>query len=344
MQLYLNTYGIYLHVKDDLFEVRLPQKNKVSEKKHFAAHKVTSIILTTSAALSTDAIILALRNNIDIIFTDWNGFPLGRVWHSKLGSTTRIRKRQLEASLGNEAVQWTIRWLSQKLDAQLSLLKDLKKHRKKMHVFLEEKIEKINNLKQSILLQIDVAAIDQIAGTLRGLEGTAGRLYFASLNACLPQADQFKGRSFRPAHDPFNAFLNYGYGVLYSKIEKALMIAGLDPYVGFLHRDDYNQKSMVFDFIEPYRPWIDKVVFQLFSRKKVTLDHTQKSANGISLDKAGKELLIAHLNDFLEIKTIRYKGRNQTRNNSLQMDAHHFANILLGKAEQNNKKTQKHTL
>ena len=73
MQLYLNTYGVYLHVKDALFEVRMPQDGGGHQKHHFAAQKVTSIIMTTSGALSTDAIRLALQNNIDIIFADSSG-------------------------------------------------------------------------------------------------------------------------------------------------------------------------------------------------------------------------------------------------------------------------------
>jgi hypothetical protein len=48
--------------------------------------------------------------------------------------------------------------------------------------------------------------------------------------------------------------LNYGYGVLYSLVEKACIYAGLDPFVGFLHTDNYVKKSLVFDLLEPYRP------------------------------------------------------------------------------------------
>jgi CRISPR/Cas system-associated endonuclease Cas1 len=47
-------------------------------------------MITTSAYLSTDAIKLAMDNNIDVIFLDEFGDPFGRVWHSKLGSTTLI--------------------------------------------------------------------------------------------------------------------------------------------------------------------------------------------------------------------------------------------------------------
>jgi CRISPR-associated protein Cas1 len=108
------------------------------------------------------------------------------------------------------------------------------------------------------------------------------------------------------------------------------MIAGLDPYVGFMHRDDYNQKSMVFDFIEPYRIFVETAVFRLFAAKKVNKAHTDEIANGVTLNKEGKELLVTALNNYMESETIRYKGRNQTRANAMQQDAHRFANGLIG--------------
>lgn len=332
MQLYLTTYGTYLHVKDALFEVRVPQKDSGGyEKRHFSAQKVTSIILTTAGALSTDAVVLALKHNIDIIFADRSGFPLGRVWHSKLGSTTLIRKRQLEASLGRAGLQWTLSWIRRKMERQAELLVRLQKHRVRQKPFLKKKREKILNLRESVGLLAEAATVAEIADTLRGLEGTAGRLYFEALSKVVPPNWSFAGRSFRPAADAFNAFLNYGYGILYSRVEKALIIAGLDPYVGFLHRDDYNQKSMVFDFIEPYRVDVDQVVMRLFSGKLVRQDQVREIANGVSLDQEGKQLLIEKLNQFLEVDKFRYRGRNQTRSNALQQDAHHFANQLIEK-------------
>jgi len=329
MQIYLNTYGTYLHVKDDMFEIKIPVKDELPKKQLIAAHKITSIVMSTSGALSTDAVMLALKNNIDIIFTKADGYPVGRVWHSKLGSTTKIRKRQLEASLGKEAVIFTKAWITEKMTNQLEFIKDLKKHRPQMADFLNDKITRIENMIVSVA-RLDTEKIEAIADTIRGLEGTAGRLYFETINYVLPEQYQFNGRSMRPAKDSFNAFLNYGFGVLYSRVEKSLMLAGLDPYVGFLHRDDYNQKSMVFDFIEPYRIQVETTVFRLFSAKKVNKAHTDEITNGITLNKEGKELLITALNTYMESDTIRYKGRNQTRANAMQQDAHTFANGLIG--------------
>jgi CRISP-associated protein Cas1 len=329
MQIYLNTYGTYLHVKDDMFEIKIPGSGSEPTKQHIAAHKVSSIVMSTSGALSTDAVMLALKNNIDIIFTQSDGHPIGRVWHSKLGSTTKIRKRQLEASLGKEAIKFTKAWITEKMTNQLEFIKDLKKHRLQMADFLNDKTTRIENLIVSVD-KLDTEKIEEIADSIRGLEGTAGRLYFETISYVLPEQYQFNGRSMRPAKDSFNAFLNYGFGVLYSRVEKSLMLAGLDPYVGFLHRDDYNQKSMVFDFIEPYRIFVETTVFRLFSAKKVNKAHTDEITHGITLNKEGKELLITALNGYMESETIRYKGRNQTRVNAMQQEAHSFANGLIG--------------
>ena len=327
MQLYINTYGTYVHVKDDMFEIKIPKDDK-TEKHHYSAKKVKSIIISLGVAVSSDAVKLAITNNIDIVFVEYDGKPLGRIWHSKLGSTSKIRKAQLTASLGKEAVKFVKQWVSEKVDNQIEFIKDLKKHRSQKADYLNEKIKKIENLNVSIN-QLDGDKINYIAEQIRGLEGTAGRIYFEVLCAMLSNEYRFNGRSSRPAKDPFNTFLNYAYGILYGKVEKVLIIAGLDPYLGFLHRDDYNQLSFVFDFIEPYRTYADKVVFRLFSAKKVNKSHTDKITNGYSLNKEGKILLVTAFNKYFEEDTIRYKGRNQTRANGLQSDAHNVANLLL---------------
>lgn len=329
MQLIINTYGTYVHVKDDLFEVSLT-KNGEKQKHHFASQKVTSILMSKGAALSTDAIILAMKNNIDIIVFEYDGMPIGRFWHSKPGSTSKIRKQQLEASLNETGVYWIKNWLSSKVENQIEFLKRLKSHRSTSAELIQEKIDAISSLKIKIR-ELKGTKIDEIDDTLRGLEGTCGRIYFRLLSSLVAERYQFEGRSFRPAKDQFNTFLNYAYGVLYSRVEKVLVIAGIDPYVGFMHRDDYNMKSMVFDFIEPYRSYAEEVVFKLFSAKKVNDSHTDKITNGYSLNAEGKNLLMQSLLHFLDEEKIRYNGRNQTRFNAMQMDAHQFANQLIKK-------------
>lgn len=327
MQLIINTYGTYVHIKDDMFEVTIPKEGE-KQKHHFASQKVSSILMSKGSALSTDAVILAMKNNIDIIVFEYDGVPVGRFWHSKPGSTSKIRKQQLEASLNDTGVYWIKCWLVAKLNNQVDFLKRLKNHRPALGEIIQDKIVAITELSRKIQTQ-NADKIDLIDSTLRGYEGTAGRVYFQTLSSLLNERYQFEGRSFRPAKDPFNAFLNYAYGVLYSRVEKVLIIAGLDPYIGFMHRDDYNTKSMVFDFIEPYRTYADEVVFKLFSAKKVNDSHTDSITNGITLNADGKNLLMEALIKFLDEEKIKYKGRNQSRINAMQMEAHQFANSLI---------------
>jgi CRISPR-associated protein Cas1 len=333
MQLHINTYGTYVHVRDQMFEIRRKLETGEIEKKPYSAQKVTHIIMTTGTSLSTDAIRLAMQNNVDIIFVEQDGDPIGRVWHSKLGSTTKIRKAQLEASLSAVGVRWVKSWLLAKMDNQLSFVKDLKKHRPQHADFLNDKLTRMEALCVSVNT-LDAPRVSDMAETLRGLEGTAGRLYFETLSYVLPGEYRFQGRSSRPAKDAFNAFLNYAYGIMYSKTEKSLIIAGIDPYVGFLHRDDYNQLSMVYDFIEPYRTYADEVVFRLFSGKKVNKAHTSPLANrndepGATLNAEGKALLVTAFNEFMDNDPIRHRGRNLCRSHVMQLEAHQFANQLI---------------
>ena len=329
MQIFINTYGTYVHVKDDMFQIKIREdKSQPVKVNHIAANKITSFIMSKGAALSTDAIALALKHNIDIVVVENDGHPMGRFWHSKLGSTTKIRKEQLKASLDRTAVTWIKLWLGNKLENQSDFLQDLKKHRSNLHEFLDIKTEAILDFRRKIL-ESEAKEINEVAESFRGWEGSAGRHYFEALSTCMPDAFAFKGRSFRPAQDEFNAMLNYAYGILYSRIERALMLAGLDPFVGFMHLDDYNSKSLVFDFIEPYRIYADRFVFRLFTGKKINKNYFSEFTGGFSLNEEGKAFFVAPYLEYLDSEKIRYKGRLQTRLNAVQLEAHRFANSLI---------------
>lgn len=331
MEITINTYGAYLHVKDDMFEIRIRDTaTQVVTKTNVATHKVRTFILAQGIALSSDAVKLAMVNNIDIVFVESDGFPIARVWHSKLGSTVKIRKRQLETSLNADGIRFVKIWVAAKMENQRDFIQDLKKHRPQHADFLNDKITAIETLVSSVQ-NLSGEKTTDIADVLRGLEGTAGRLFFETQSFVLPKEHQFAGRSSRPAQDVYNAFLNYCYGILYRRTEKSLILAGIDPYVGFFHRDDYNMKSMVFDFIEPYRIWADTCVFRLFAAKKINKTHHDELANGVSLNKEGKQLAAEQFTDYLDKDTIRYKNKNITRGNALQFDCHNFAAALLEK-------------
>lgn len=100
---------------------------------------------------------------------------------------------------------------------------------------------------------LEAPLLRDVAATLRGWEGAAAKIYFSTLSRFLPEAYRFETRSQHPALDPANALFNYAYGILYGKIEGELIRVGIDPYIGILHRDEYNRPVLIYDLIERYR-------------------------------------------------------------------------------------------
>lgn len=321
MQLVINTRGAYLKKEKNCFLVK--NDDKCFE---VSADKVDSILITTSATITTDAIEFAVENNIDIVFLNYFGDPYGRVWHSKLGSTTLIRRRQLEAEAHVIGFNLARGWIVNKIDNQLDFLKDLKKNRPDEYETLGQHIAKISQLKDDLMGM--KGSLDEKRGSIMGTEGMASLTYFEALNSIMPDAWKFNGRSRDPAQDAFNCLLNYGYGVLYSQVERACIIAGLDPYMGFLHTDNYNKKSFVFDLIEIFRIHIDRTVMNLFSKKQVHEGLFDKIPGGLYLNKDGKAVLISAVNETLD-KEIDYNGRNVKVRNTIQMECHSIANSLI---------------
>ncbi len=321
MQLVINTYGSYLRKNGNCFVVRKDDKSF-----EIAVSKINSILITTAAYITTDAIKLAIDNNIDMVFLDAHGDPYGRVWHPKLGSTTLIRRRQLEIYDKDEGLDLSKQWVLQKLENQIDLLSRLKKTREEKRRELEEYISQIEGSRDNLLKM--KGTLEERRQEILGLEGRASRAYFAGVSISMPDKYRFEGRSRNPAKDEFNAMLNYGYGILYSIVEKACIISGLDPYTDFLHTDNYNKKSLVFDIIEPFRIYIDECVTYLFTRRMVKDEHFEKLEQGLGLSKDGKAVLIDAVNKALE-EPVKYRGRNIKARNTVQFECHRIANGLI---------------
>lgn len=338
MQLVINTYGSYLQKNGDCFKVKKADKSAAGVDEQVfevSVKKVDSIMITTSAYITTDAIKLAMDNNIDIIFLDDFGDPFGRVWHSKLGSTTLIRRRQLEIADTIEGVKLALEWVNKKLGNQIDLLTRLRESRSTKSAEITEYMNKLRNCQKSLdsLVPQDTSpiGIEDIRGSIMGIEGSGGRIYFEAISFLMPDRYKFDGRSRNPAKDEFNTMLNYAYGILYSKVEKACIIAGLDPYVGIIHTDHYNKKSLVFDLIENFRIWADETIIKLFAGRDVKQEHFDKLQNGFTLNKEGKTVLISAFNIFLD-ESIRYNVRNIKRGDIIQFECHRIANMLINKS------------
>jgi len=324
---FINTPGAYLHVKDEMFVVRTKTKdadgNLIENKSPISPAKAQIFLLSDTASFSTAAVKLAIQHHIEIVMLDSSGHPYARIWHSRPGSTTAIRKKQLAYSIGPQGLFFVKEWIAEKMENQRQLLIKYAHDHKNLEKELKSAAFKIEQQKEK-LLAIQGADAQAVRGTIMGLEGTAGRVYFEALAWISPQ--KFEGRSKRPAKDAFNAVLNYLYGMLYSRIEKVILIAGLDPYIGFLHRDDYNQLSFVYDFIEPFRVYADEMAIMLFSSKEIDWqEHFNVIEGAYYMNKEGKQKIQEVFIKYMEDAKIKYAGRNQTRSNILQARAHEVA-------------------
>ena len=132
---------------------------------------------------------------------------------------------------------------------------------------------------------------------LRGVEGSAARAYFAGFNDLIirPSDDfSFTGRNRRPPKDRINALLSFLYTLLRHDVASGLMATGLDPSVGFLHRDRPGRPGLALDLMEELRPVIaDRLAFALVNRKQIgPKDFRETESGGVYLNDAGRKAVI----------------------------------------------------
>lgn len=307
MELVINTFGSSLSRDNEGFVI-----SNIDGKQRILATNVSSIQICKGVQITSDAILLAIENEIDIVFNNKVGTPIARVWSPKYGSISTIRRGQLSFTYTADALEWIKQVVMRKIEnqqAQLLMMPAdnlfLQNSVKKAVNRLEDYRTKISGLKGEI--------VNDVSPTLRGWEGVASKIYFETINLFLPDEYKFEKRSQNPAMDAANALLNYGYGVLYGKIESSLIKAGIDPYIGVMHRDDYNRPVLVYDVIELYRIWVDYVVISLLMQKAITDEHYSVREDGSCwLESLGRRVLIQSVNDFLE-EVVNNDGLQRSR-------------------------------
>lgn len=231
MELILNTFGTSLNRDNEGFVI-----THKDGKQRIPAIGIKSIQISRGDQITSDAIMLAIEHEIEVLFMDKSGKPIGRVWSPKYGSISTIRKGQLNFTFTKNALEWIKDIISKKIENQQALLLMMKSNDTITDQVREKAISRLEDYRTKISI-LDGEIIADVASHLRGWEGVASKIYFETLNYFIPEEYRFTSRSQHPAMDITNALLNYGYGLLYGKIEGALIKAGIDPYVGIFHRD-----------------------------------------------------------------------------------------------------------
>ena len=299
-------------------------------------HLETVTIANSGVSISAEAVRECTERGIPIHFISGTGTPYASLYSAGLTGTVATRREQLSAYKDGRGLRLTMAFCMGKLGNQVNLIKYMAKYRKETDPALYDELRRRADDVLDPLIQIErisrypevlegSATVDDLRAELMGLEGQGAERYWGAIKLVLPEKYGFKGRTGRGASDPVNSALNYGYGILYSQCERCLVLAGLDPYAGFLHVDRPGKPSLTLDFIEEFRQAVvDRTVIGL-ANKGAAFEQDERSL----LTKDARRKLADKILERLE-GAVPYAGKRHALRAVMQMQARHVATFLRG--------------
>jgi CRISP-associated protein Cas1 len=239
----------YLSKQNDQLLVRLPEvenNNTIPDKFRKEAQAtipiedIGVIVLDHQRIVASHALLAALLdNNVSVITCDEKHHPTGLML-PLCGNTLQSERfrNQIDASLPLKKNLWQ-QTVVFKIRNQAALLKMHNIPCENMHYWAD-------SVK---------------SGDTENHEGRAAAYYWKSLSPVLLQNDEMFTRE-RNGQAP-NNILNYGYSILRAIVARGLVSSGLLPTLGIHHRNKYNAYCLADDIMEPYRPFVDKIVCSL---------------------------------------------------------------------------------
>lgn len=257
-------------------------------------HNLEGVVCFGFAGASPGLMHLCCERGVALSFLTEYGKFMGRVT-GKVSGNVLLRRSQYKWS-DNEvtATRLAKRFIIAKIiNSRAVLHRVLRDHSEAIDM---ELINNTINKMAYMAKQLEKAMnLDEV----RGIEGQAANLYFNGFNQLiLTQREEFclRSRNRRPPLDRINALLSFLYTLLAHEIAAALESVGLDPQVGFLHRDRPGRPSLALDLMEELRPhFADRLAVTLINRNQISADGFMTKENGAILmnDETRKEVLTA---------------------------------------------------
>jgi CRISPR-associated protein Cas1 len=295
-------------------------------------HLETVLVTGRGVSLSSDVVAACAEAGIPIHFLSSRGEPLGVLYSAALTATVQTRHAQLLARDDQRGLHVAKAIAAGKIRNQANLLKYLSKNRKEKEPAIYEEVRLLADEVLDHLAELERhtgATVDDCRGQLLSTEGRAAQRYWQGIGKLLLATVGWPGRRTQGASDPFNSALNYGYGVLYGQVERALLVAGLDPYAGFLHVDRPGKPSLVFDLVEEFRQTVvDRTVIAIFNRNmSIELDERGRLVEG------ARRTLVETIHKRVEAAE-PYEGKRVPLRHIIQSQARHLATYLRGERGQ----------
>lgn len=232
-------FGNPAHLSVSNSQLIVELKNEERTKHSVPIMDVGMVVLENPQITLTTAVLEALINeNVALISCNKNYLPSGMFLPFDANTLqTKVMRAQVEASIPLKKQLWQ-QTVKAKIHNQGVLLDKLGLNSQRLHV-----------LKEQVL-----------SGDTSNCEGQAAGHYW----------NQLYGTDFirsQERNTP-NSQLNYGYAILRSIVARALTATGLHPSLGIFHKNQYNAFCLADDIMEPYRPFVDWVVFQMIQKEK----------------------------------------------------------------------------
>jgi CRISPR-associated protein Cas1 len=285
--LYVTTQGAYLSKDGETVLVRVEKETKL----RLPIHTLSGIVCFGQVSCSPPLIGFCAENDVALSFLTEHGNFLARVLGPVNGNVLLRREQYRRADSPEHSASLARTVVQAKLaNCRTVLLRGMREHGPNLQIE-----DAASRLARSIQMLDSAASVDEV----RGIEGDGARTYFCVFDHLITTAKEyffFRERSRRPPLDNVNALLSFLYTLLVHDLVGALEAVGLDPAVGFLHRDRPGRPGLALDLMEELRPVLaDRLALSLINRRQVHEDGFEKAeAGGVVMDSpTRKEVLLA---------------------------------------------------
>jgi CRISPR-associated protein Cas1 len=286
--LYMSTQGAYLHLEGETVVIEV-EKVRV---KQYPIHIIGGIVCFGSVLCSPALLGFCAEHDVAVSFLTEYGKFLASVRGPVSGNVLLRRQQYRMADDAEVTRKIAAQLVSGKLaNCRIVLNRALRDHADKV----DSAALKAASTKIDLIIDRVSHAAD--ANEVRGFEGEAAALYFSVFNQLIIDQKNdfvFSERNRRPPLDEVNALLSFVYTLVAHDVRSALETVGLDPQVGFLHRDRSGRHGLALDIMEEFRPTLaDRLVLSLINRRQVSKKGFTKSANGaIIMDDDTRKLVL----------------------------------------------------
>ena len=289
--LYVTTQGTYLAKEREAVLVRTDNETKL----RVPIHTLGGIVCFGRVSYSPAFMGLCGKNNVTVSHLTERGRFLARIQGPVSGNVLLRRQQYRKADEEPFCLRVARAIVSAKIaNSRTSLLRAA---REKPQSSGRSKIAQAAKYLARLVSALDD---QQSIESLRGKEGEAAHTYFGVIgHMILAQREAFflSERSRRPPLDNFNALLSFLYTLLALDVASALEAVGLDPQVGYFHRERPGRPSLALDIMEELRAYlVDRLALNLINKLQIKAKGFKQTESGAVMmdDRTRKAVIVAY--------------------------------------------------